>query len=245
MSEGLPRCAVVGAGRLGTAITTALAGAAGPYGRGFDGLDRSDEPFEVVLLCVPDAQIAAAARLIRPGPLVGHCSGATGLDVLGGRDGFALHPLMTVTGLREGELAGAGCAVAGTSAHPLGVADRLGRALGMTPVRVEDGDRALYHAAASFAANFPVTVAAAAERLMSGVGVPRELLVPLVRASVDNWAGYGAERALTGPVARGDEDTVRRQRAALAARAPDLVPLFDALTNATRVVADLAVDGSR
>ncbi len=53
--------------------------------------------------------------------------------------------------------------------------------------------------------------------------------MPLVRATVENWARLGAERALTGPVARGDDATVARQRAAVAERTPELLPLFDAL----------------
>ena len=82
--------------------------------------------------------------------------------------------------------------------------------LGMTPFEIADEDRAAYHAAASIASNFLVTLEAAAERLL---GHDRELLVPLVRATVENWAALGAERALTGPIARGDEATVERQRA--------------------------------
>ena len=60
---------------------------------------------------------------------------------------------------------------------------------------------------------------------------------PLVRATVENWASLGPRGALTGPVARGDEVTVRRQREAVLERAPELVALFDALTDATRALA--------
>ncbi|MDQ6774661.1 MAG: DUF2520 domain-containing protein, partial [Actinomycetota bacterium] len=85
--------------------------------------------------------------------------------------------------------------------------------------------------------NFLVTLEAAADRIAATAGVDRELLVPLVRATVENWAVLGPERALTGPVARGDEETVARQRAELAARTPELLELFDALANATRGLA--------
>ena len=104
----------------------------------------------------------------------------------------------------------------------------------MTAVEVADSDRVAYHAAASIASNFLITLEGAAERLAASAGVERGLLVPLVRATVENWAGLGAQRALTGPVARGDEATVAAQRAAVAQRAPDLLPLFDAMVDATR-----------
>src|SRR5438270_14079480 len=109
--------AIVGAGRLGTALTGALRGAlpalewefAGPFGRGADGRGA-----DAVLLCVPDGQIAYAASLITPGPPVGHCSGATGLDPLAPHEAFSLHPLMTVTRARP-SFVGAGAAVDGTT----------------------------------------------------------------------------------------------------------------------------------
>jgi predicted short-subunit dehydrogenase-like oxidoreductase (DUF2520 family) len=63
------------------------------------------------------------------------------------------------------------------------------------------------------------------------------MLAPLVRQTVDNWAALGPQAALTGPVARGDEVTIARQRKAIAAAAPDLLPLFDALVEQTREVA--------
>jgi predicted short-subunit dehydrogenase-like oxidoreductase (DUF2520 family) len=103
----------------------------------------------------------------------------------------------------------------------------------MAPFQVDRADRAAYHAAASMASNFLVTLEAAAERLAATTGLTRELLVPLVRASVENWAALGPERALTGPVARGDTGTVERQRAAVAERTPELLALFDAMVIAT------------
>jgi predicted short-subunit dehydrogenase-like oxidoreductase (DUF2520 family) len=229
----LERCAIVGAGRLGHALAAALRAAGveveGPLGRGA----RPEAP--VVLLTVPDGEIRTAAEAISA-ELIGHCSGATTLEVFGDREGFSLHPLMTVT---EGgaSFAGAGCAVAGTSDRALEVARGLATALRMTAVEVPDEDRAAYHAAASIAANFLVTLEGAAERLAATAGVPRELLVPLARAALENWAANGAEQALTGPVARGDEATIARQREAIEQRAPDLLEAFDALVAASRVLA--------
>ena len=230
------RVAVVGRGRLGTALAAAFEAAGyevdGPLGRGAGG-DGAD----VVLLCVPDAEIAGAAAHVTPGPLVGHCSGATTPTVLEPHEAFSLHPLMTVTAVGA-SFAGAGAAIAGRTAHALETARRLASDLGMRPVEIADSDRAAYHAAASIASNFLVTLEAAAERLAETAGVDRTLLAPLVRATVENWGALGAQRALTGPVARGDEETVARQRAAVAQRTPQLLELFDAMVTATRELAE-------
>jgi predicted short-subunit dehydrogenase-like oxidoreductase (DUF2520 family) len=227
--------AVIGQGRLGTALAAALreAGYAvdGPLGRGADGAGA-----DAVLLCVPDAQIARAAALIAPGPLVGHCSGATTLRALAPHEAFSLHPLMTVTA-GGARFAGAGAAIAGSTPRALALAAQLAATLGMRAAEIADEDRAAYHAAASIASNFVVTLEAAAERIAASAGADRELLVPLVRAAVENWAALGPERALTGPVARGDEATVAAQREAVGERAPELLRLFDALVDATRALA--------
>jgi predicted short-subunit dehydrogenase-like oxidoreductase (DUF2520 family) len=229
------RLAVVGQGRLGNAIVDALARAGyeplGPLGRGADGAGA-----DAVLLCVPDREIAAAAAAITAEVPVGHCSGATGLEPLLAHEGFSLHPLMTVTA-SGADFSGAGAAIDGSTPRALELSRALAVALGMRPVRVAPEDRALYHAAASVASNFLVTLEAAAERLAADAGLERALLVPLVRATVENWAALGGDRALTGPVARGDDATVARQRAAVEERVPELVELFDALVDATRAMA--------
>ena len=221
--------AIVGDGRLGRTLASALR-ASGPHGRGYSGAGA-----DVVLLCVPDAEIAAAVAAVGPGPLVGHCSGATGLDVLGAHEGFGLHPLMTVTHAGA-DFAGAGCAVAGTSARALDLARRLGVALGMRPFEIADEDRVAYHAAASMASNFLVTLESAAARVGATAGMERLMLVPLVRAAVEAWAVEG-DASLTGPIVRGDEATVARHREAIGERAPELLPLYDVLAEATRAVA--------
>jgi predicted short-subunit dehydrogenase-like oxidoreductase (DUF2520 family) len=233
----LDSIAIVGAGRLGTALAAALGAAGldvrGPLGRGADVTGE-----EVVLLCVPDGEIEGAAAAIVAGPLVGHCSGATGLAPLAPHEAFSLHPLMTVpASARPTVFAGAGCAVDGTTDRALEVAERLAALLGMRSTRIAEADRAAYHAAASIASNFLVALEGAAERLAATAGVDRALLAPLVRAAVEDWAERGAADALTGPIVRGDEETVARQRAAVAERTPDLLELFDALAGATRSLA--------
>lgn len=227
-------CAIVGAGRLGTALAGALraAGVAvtGPHGRGYPGSgDR------VVLLCVPDDAITAAAARIEPGPLLGHCSGASGLDVLGQRPGFSLHPLMTVTPAGA-DFRGVVAAVDGSSPAALAVAESLAAAAGLRPVRVAAQDRVAYHAAASIAANYLVTVEAAAAELLATAGLDRAALLPLARAALENWGRLGPA-ALTGPVARGDAGTVARHRAAVVERVPELAGLLDALVAATQRLA--------
>jgi predicted short-subunit dehydrogenase-like oxidoreductase (DUF2520 family) len=232
----MPSVAIVGAGRLGTALSAALRAARldvrGPLGRG-----ESPDGAEAVLLCVPDGEIAAGAAALGPGPLVGHCSGATTLAPLAPHEAFSLHPLMTVPPGGAAPFAGAGAAVAGSTPRALSTAYALAQALELRPVTVADADRAAYHAAASMAANFLVTLEGAAERVATSAGVDRATLAPLVRAAVESWVQRGARDALTGPIARGDEQTVQAQRAAVGERAPDLLPLFDVLADATRVLA--------
>lgn len=224
------RIAVIGAGRLGSALAAALQ----PFsevrlsGRGADGAGAG-----LVLLCVPDAEIAHAATAVAPGPLVGHCSGSTSLDALTPHEALGLHPLMTITDA-EPVFAGAGAAVAGTTPRALAVARALATALGLSPLELSDADRPAYHAAASVASNFLVTLEAFAEALLPA---DRTLLAPLVRATVENWAAQGPERALTGPIARGDAATVARQREAVAARTPERLALWDHLAAATRELA--------
>ena len=235
--RALPSVAVVGRGRVGNAVVRALrergAETSEPLGRGADAAG-----FDAVLLCVPDAEIAAAAAVIAPGRPVGHCSGATGLDVLAPHERFSLHPLMTFTDDDGGaRFTGAGAAISGSTPRALDLARGLALGLEMRPFELAEGDRAAYHAAASIASNFLITLEAAAERLAIDAGADREVLVPLVHATVENWARLGPQRALTGPVARGDEPTVAAQRAAVARRAPDLLAMFDAMVDATRVLA--------
>jgi predicted short-subunit dehydrogenase-like oxidoreductase (DUF2520 family) len=227
------RLAIVGQGRVGTALARALRDAGidveGPLGRG----ERTHA--DVVLLCVPDGEIANAAAVL-DAPFVGHTSGATPLGDLQ----FGLHPLQTVTGAGT-SFEGCGCAIAGSTPEAVELARGLALAARMEPFEIDDSARAAYHAAASIASNFVVTLEWMAERVAASAGIgpedARRMLAPLVRQTVDNWAALGPHAALTGPVARGDEVTVARQRKAIADAAPDLLPLFDALVDQTREVA--------
>jgi predicted short-subunit dehydrogenase-like oxidoreductase (DUF2520 family) len=228
--------AVVGRGRLGRALAAALREAGydtgDPAGRG----EVADA--DAIILCVPDAEIpAAAAAVAGVARYVGHTSGATPLTALApsGAQAFGLHPLQTVTD-RGAELRGCGCAVAGSTPEALELAHTLATRLGMSPFEVRDDQRAAYHAAASIASNYLVTLEWAAETLAARAGLEPPF-GPLVRATVENWIRHGARAALTGPIARGDEATVAAQRAAVAEAAPELLELFDALAARTRELA--------
>jgi predicted short-subunit dehydrogenase-like oxidoreductase (DUF2520 family) len=111
----------------------------------------------------------------------------------------------------------------------------------MAPLEIRDEQRPAYHAAASIASNFLLTLEAAAEAVAAGAGIgadeARRLLGPLVRTTVENWLARGPEAALTGPVARGDQRTVEAQREAVRRAVPELVPLFDELVERTRALA--------
>jgi predicted short-subunit dehydrogenase-like oxidoreductase (DUF2520 family) len=241
------RVGVVGPGRLGTALCAGLRAAGvdveGPAGRG-----KVPRGCDAIVLCVPDAQIAAGSVTVAgAAPLVGHTSGATPLSALDAAGGaaFGLHPLQTfTTGSPTAALdafAGAGCAVAGSTPEALAFAAALAARLGMTPFAIDDEGRAAYHAAASVASNFLVTLAAAAETIAAGAGLEpqaaRALLAPLMRGTVDNVEEQGPEAALTGPIARGDEATLAVQRGAVQAAAPELLELFDELVRRTRSLA--------
>jgi predicted short-subunit dehydrogenase-like oxidoreductase (DUF2520 family) len=243
------RVGVVGGGRLGGALYAALgeAGveAVGPASRG-----QVPEGCDAIVLCVPDAEIpAAAATVAGAAPLVGHTSGATPLRALepARADAFGLHPLQTFAAGARGlaAFAGAGCAVAGTTPAAIAFAADLAGALGMTPFEIDEEGRAAYHAAASVASNFLVTLQAAAERIAAGAGLApedaRRLLAPLLRRTLDNLAELGPEEALTGPVARGDVATTEAQRRAVAETAPELLTLFDELVRHTRSLAERRV----
>lgn len=236
---------IVGSGRAGNSIATAARQA----GLAVSLCGRSPDPGMIsgacVLLCVPDSAIADAAAAIgslEQGPaMIGHTSGATDLDALlpaGASNGcFSIHPLQTLPD-GSSDLTGAPAAVSGSDAGSLAVASSLAETLGMLPFVVRDADRVLYHAAASMASNFLVTLEQSASDLLkaSGVTEPRATLAPLVQRTLDNWIAQGQD-ALTGPIARGDEATVGRHREAINRVRPDLISVYDALADATRSMA--------
>lgn len=243
-TELLDALVIVGPGRVGSAIADAARSAGVPVDLvGRDRIDSRGFAGEAVLLCVPDAAIESVAGDVGRGGApgsIGHVSGATTLDALrpaGAGFRFSLHPLQTFTGSESG-LSGCPAAIAGSDDRALAAAEALATGLGLDPFPVAERDRATYHAAASIASNFLVTLEQSAADLLDGIGIeePRRMLTPLINRTLANWTDAGTG-ALTGPIARGDEVTVARHRDALNETSPGLLDLYDAMADRTRGIA--------
>lgn len=180
---------------------------------------------EMVLFAVPDDVLGelvaglVAAGHVQAGHLLVHTSGRYGVGVMGpvraaGAIPLAIHPAMTFTGLSL-DLARLRDCVFGVTADPvvLPVAQALAVEMGGEPVVIKEADRAVYHAALSHGSNHLVTVTAQAAQLLRQIGMAdtERLLRPLLSASLENALADGDD-ALTGPVARGDVETVRAHR---------------------------------
>ena len=217
---------VVGTGRAGGAIAARLAERGLPVVSGREAAADA----ELVLLAVPDAAIAEVAQQVPIGPWLAHVSGATSLAALAPHTRrFSVHPLQTLSRERgPDQLDGAWAALTSETDEAAGVATWLAETLGLRPFPLADTDKPLYHAGAAIASNFLVTLYRAAARLLEETDVPAEALLPLMQRTIDN--GF----VLTGPIARGDWSTVEAHLRALEERAPDLVPLYRALAEATR-----------
>jgi len=210
---------IIGSGRVGSAVSARL------RERGL----RVEPDAGLVLICVPDDAIAEVAAGVRVGPWVGHVSGATPLTALEPHSRrFSLHPLQTFTRARGPEqLDGAWGAVTAESDEARAVGRWLAETLGLQPFTLDDAARPLYHAGAAIASNYLVTLHAVASELFLAAGAPPEALVPLMRRTIEN----GFE--LTGPIERGDWETVEAHRRAIRAARHELEPLYDVLAEAT------------
>ena len=216
---------VIGArGRVGSAVSARLAER---------GVPRDEDEPGLVLLCVPDRAIAEVAAAVPPGPWVAHVSGATPLSALDPHERrFSMHPLQTFTTARGPEqLDGAWAAVTGEDEGARAVGFWLAETLGLTPFPLEDDARAVYHAGAAVASNYLVTLRHAAGRLLAAANTPPEALDPLMLRVIEN----GFE--LTGPISRGDWETVERHIGAIRELAPELGGLYLVLAEATASLA--------
>lgn len=264
---------VVSAGRVGSVLGAALAGA-GHVVVGASAVSRSslrrveellpDTPVlapddvvrrsDLVLLAVPDDVLPdlvsglAVTGAFRAGQIVVHTNGARGVDVLAPAIAarvlpLALHPAMTFTGRLEDVARLAAACVGVTVADEIGwsVGEALVLEMGAEPVRVPSQARPLYHAALAHGANHLATLVRDAVDALEHAGVvPAErLLGPLLEAALDNTLRHG-DRALTGPVARGDIDTVRLHLQAFAQAAPELLAPYRAQASRTADRAEAA-----
>lgn len=222
---------------------------------------------DLYFVCVPDAALAgvsaelgsalAAGGTAHPSadagpgghsrPVVAHTSGATSVSVLApcemaGAAALVFHPLQTFAEPFTGawRFAGAGVAITPGPAHAdaAGVMGlKIAEILGLRPFFLADDKRSLYHAAASVACNYLVTLEYLANDLFVRAGVPErvtlDLFLPLVRGTLDNLAVRGPVDALTGPLSRGDVATIAAHLQAVAADAPEALPVYRALGVAT------------
>jgi len=193
-----------------------------------------------IFLTVPDAAVAMLAAELswRAGQAVIHTSGAldlSALDPAAARDALpgSFHPLRAFATGDTGANAFAGVTIgvaAGPALSPQ--LESLAGSLGARALRIDGADRALYHAAAVFASNFAIALLVAARQAWTLAGLPeaeaRAALAPLLEGAAANAHALPLEKALSGPIARGEAETIKRHLEKLA-RAPELADVYRAL----------------
>ena len=197
-------------------------------------------PDGIVFLAVPDAligEIATKVAATEPAPAVSfvHLSGALALDVLAPLRGHAVgsfHPLQSFPFPREPEaFRGITIAVDASTPALLRKLQRLARGLGARPRKVAAPERVLYHAAAVYSSNLVLATFSEAVRQLARIGWSEQdatkALLPLLDGVVSNIRRKGVQKALTGPIRRGDADTVRRHLEAL--DRPDLYRILGSI----------------
>lgn len=216
------RVRVVGAGRAGGSFALALGEAGWLVELVVHGVPLAGAAADVdlLLLCVPDAAVAEVAASVEPvrGTVVAHCAGSLRLDALAPHpERASVHPLVSLPSppIGAARLRGAWFGVAADGPTAAAVASRLVDDLGGRAVEPSEDRRAEYHAAAAVASNHLVALLGQVERIAAVAGVPLDAYLDLAAGSLANVAELGPAAALTGPVARGDWDTVRRHLAAL------------------------------
>ena len=261
-----PRIAIVGAGNLGSALAVSLRRA----GFGVDAViarptensvrkarrlarlvgarvltDAIDAKAEVVWFCVPDSQIAGAARALAQkvrwrGTVALHSSGALTSDELEplrqcGAVVASVHPLMTFVPGSWPALAGVPFAIEGDR-RAVQVARQIVRELGGQPFAIRKQDKAAYHAWGTFASPLLTALLATTESVAGLAGVKGKAairrMVPILMQTLANYAERGAARSFSGPIIRGDVDTVDRHLKVLK-RMPAAREVYVALARAS------------
>lgn len=211
-------------------------------------LETLVEACDLIVIAVSDDAVASVAADMIPAvaagraPFIFHVSGRSGaalLDPLRGAGALtaAIHPVMTFTGDPQEEvrrMAGARFAITGSTAAASAAAGEVVRRLGGVGVEIAEAHRPLYHAALCHAANHLVTLLDGSFGALRSAGVddPATLLAPLVRAALENSLTHGFA-ALSGPLLRGDGETMAGHLTALAGHSPELLPAYRAMARAT------------
>jgi predicted short-subunit dehydrogenase-like oxidoreductase (DUF2520 family) len=241
-----PLVTIVGPGRLGTALIFALRKA----GYRIDQIvTRSHRPPTrefadgVIWICVPDTAIRTVAHQLARGDWRGkyvfHSSGAlpsSELSELKKRDAHiaSVHPMMSFVYDASPSLRGVSFAIEGDPAA-VRLAKRIVRDLGGIPIHISAGNKPLYHAFGAFASPMLVSVLAIAEHVGEAAGLSRaearRAMLPIVVQTIRNYEEKGAAGAFSGPIIRGDAETVRKNLASLKS-VPDALCAFVALARA-------------
>ncbi|MBI5592946.1 MAG: DUF2520 domain-containing protein [Deltaproteobacteria bacterium] len=221
--------------------------------------EATDRPWEitrkadVVFLTMPDGAIEYVCESISkqdgfsPAAVVLHCSGAHPSTILAsarksGASIGSMHPLQSFASidLTQNPFKGIRVAIEGDS-KAVSLADRMTRDLEALPLQILTEGKPLYHAAAVVASNFLVTLMGVAFRLIQQAGVPPEeafaVLKPLIEGTLANIDRVGVHQALTGPVVRGDVQTVETHIQAIGQTMPELLPFYTCLVHYTAVQA--------
>lgn len=245
-----PSIAIVGPGNLGSALARRLHEAgyeireivsaerprshekgralARAVGARFAPASRARLDANVIWLCVPDREIASAARVLAPrakwaGKVALHSSGALASDELqvlrrSGAAAASLHPLMTFVSGSTPELAGVPFAVEGDRAAVL-VARRIVRDLKGELFTIAKQKKSAYHAWGAFTSPLLLAALVTAEQVAKIAGIDRKTarrrMLPIVRQTIENYARNGPARAFSGPLIRGDVETVSKHLKAL------------------------------
>ena len=245
------RIAIIGAGRMGQGLGTALATRGqhvtllgrraqdvGPPFSLADAWAPALRSSSVVLIATPDSAVESVAAEVAGLGVVGsahfvlHLAGPLDRGALAplGASGAGLgsfHPLQTVADPASAaeRLIGAYAGLEGDD-RALDMGKRLAKALQMTPIVIPAGGKAKYHAAAVIAANFTVGLFGAAQRMATEAGIDPEtatrMYAPLLEGAVSNIIALGPAEALTGPIRRGDLSTIRLHLVSLSARDQEL-----------------------
>ena len=214
----------------------------------YDAAEAAAETAGLVFLTTPDNAIAPTCQAIadrrgfQKDAVVLHCSGALSSDILKpagscGASVGSMHPLQSFAAVgEENPFVGIKAAVEGEPAA-LALAREVAGALGADPISIKTEGKILYHAAAVVASNYLVTLMRLSFELLEAAGVSSseafDVLKPLIHGTLSNIDGVGIPDALTGPIARGDVETVANHLAAIRELSPDAADLYSRLGLAT------------